>query len=148
MKKGMGLISALLLVLCTGCMPTMTNRGSFRAYSPEQAAGVQPALLKLGQDYGLSIVQVDRSPVGCRSLLLICPSEVDVLPGKHEVLLRFMNRLGQRADVCVWFVAKPGRDYLAKFKRTDRDSIFTWIEDGESKTPVGGICGSSDEPVS
>lgn len=125
----------------------MTNKGSFIAYSPEQAVGVEPAILELGQDYGLSIVQIDRRPVGCKAWLLTCPSEVDVLPGKHEALLRFMNRLGQRADVCVWFMAKPGKHYLAKFDRTDRDSLATWIEEAQSGATVGGICGSNDEPI-
>ncbi|HET6806372.1 MAG TPA: hypothetical protein VFH59_13125 [Frateuria sp.] len=146
MKIRAGSIATLVALLCTGCQPTMTNKGTFTAYSSGQLVGDAPATLKLGQDYGLSIFKLDGQSVGCKKFLLRCPAEIRMLPGKHEVVLRFMNRLGQRADVCVWLTAKPGGVYLAKFVRPEHDTLRTWIED-QHAVHVGGICGSYDEPL-
>lgn len=71
-------------------------------------------------------------------------SEVLLRPGKHRVLLHAKGKLGC-GWAYQWFVAEPGKRYIAKFK-FDRLLYKVWIEDVTSGKPVGGLVLSIDEP--
>jgi|GEM_PF-3335451 len=72
------------------------------------------------------------------------PKTVQLLPGKHDVFLKF-EQYDRFAYGKVWFIALAGRSYRVK-SETRGYGVCFWIEDEATGLPVGGIKGSVDEP--
>lgn len=100
----------------------------------------------------MRVYAVDDNPIKERGILirLFTPNlgeyvrELRLASGKHRVLMHATGKIGC-GWVYLWFVAEPGKRYVAKVE-FDRLRYRAWIEESETQMLVGGNVGSSDEP--
>ena len=92
------------------------------------------------------VMEVDgnRVVMKIKSTFAGFPTEVYILPGKHNLILaRYHGTL--LASQMVWIAVEPGKTYVAK--STDKGyRVNFFLVDEETGLKVGGSKGSSDEP--
>ena len=70
--------------------------------------------------------------------------EVLLPPGKHRVMFHLDGKIGCGWGYR-WFVAEPGKRYVARFE-INRLDFQVWLEEKETGKRVGGLVLSEDEP--
>lgn len=65
-----------------------------------------------------------------------CPTEAHVLPGRHELDIRYMYR-NMQTDGRLWFDGEAGREYRVR-NQIDGYRFRFWIEDVAAGAVVGG----------
>lgn len=97
--------------------------------------------------YSVDDVQV-RKVTGIKQLWqtdFVIYKAIKFLPGKHRVAFK-ASQGSAYGGTHLWFVAEPGKDYVARMEFR-RNTYRVWIEELESGVEVGGLAGSSDEPM-
>ena len=145
------LVLALILLISfvTSC------GGSKQKYVTPKLPKSQIATIKnlstkdlLGESKGTYVEEIDGKNVKGSDFFKNYPTEVYVLPGKHDLKLMWRG-VTLTADLVLWLVAEPGKTYVAKGiynGKTQRVHFF--IIDEETGIEVGGVKGSDDEPTS
>jgi hypothetical protein len=133
-------VSALLVALTnSGCVSGVKKMYEGPEVSPDKRAVIKRDRNSDGQ---ISIFDVDNKKT--YPLINICPEEVYVLPGKHNIGVAVSFWYGGAA-ANLWLVAEANETYVVKSK-SKGEGVLIWIENERTGKPVGGIKGSSDEP--
>jgi hypothetical protein len=144
MNKRLFRILLLPLALCTGCAEQ-----AYQAYggvdkSSKELAVIKPSSRDVIRGVHAEILGVDDDYFDGSE-----PEMVDILPGKHSVLIRCRRggiivdeNVGfQEREGSVEFIAQAGREYIA-FCGTDDYKFVRWIADPTTGEIVGG-----DKPI-
>lgn len=97
--------------------------------------------------YSVDDVQV-RKVSGIKQLWqtdFVIYKAIKFLPGKHRVAFK-ASQGSAYGGTHLWFVAEPGKEYVARMEFR-RNTYRVWIEETQSGLEVGGLVGSSDEPL-
>jgi hypothetical protein len=130
----------MISTLLTGCA----------TYQPPNLPREQTAVLSLlGSGRFLQMIEfkyVDGKPLTTASALGFSKARRPVVlaPGKHKVAVRYLSGLSEGYTE-LWLIAEPGGFYELPC-RSEGYKFICWIQDKETKKPVGGRVGSDDEP--
>jgi hypothetical protein len=99
----------------------------------------------------ISIVQIDGESAAKNPFVTV--KSVILAPGKHTIKTHWYLSMGRTSYSSfsseMWFVAEPGKTYIANYQElVPLSRINFWVEDESTGKTVGGIKGSIDEPPS
>jgi hypothetical protein len=128
-----------LLVLCTGCADQV-----YKAYDGGEKSSDELAVIKPFSTGGIRGVHAEILGVDDDYFDGSLPERVEILPGKHSVLIRcgrgrlvFEDNDGlQDRQGSVEFTARAGRKYMAVCS-INKNSFLKWITDLASDEIVG-----------
>ncbi|GFE79591.1 hypothetical protein GCM10011487_15910 [Steroidobacter agaridevorans] len=93
----------------------------------------------------VALAKIDGKAPSGSTWILRHRSPISVAPGKHTIELSYVVGIAN-GIMSLWFVAEPGTAYVVRGDSAGY-TFRLWIAEERTGRPVGGIVGSSDEPV-
>ena len=93
----------------------------------------------------VALHKIDGKEPSSTTWLVRHRSPLSINPGKHNIELSYVVGTSY-GHMKLWFVATPGNSYIVRGDSSGY-SFKLWVEEEQTGKRVGGIAGSSDEPM-